>query len=104
MREFKDSRDVVSVAIKHTNPCGVGVGKDAFEAYTKCYEADKVSIFGGIVGITSTVDAKTAKKMSEIFLEIVVAYDYTEEALEILKGKKNLRVLKLAKIESSLQP
>ena len=45
--------------------------KDAFEAYTKCYEADKVSIFGGIVGIT-TVDAKTAKKMSEIFLEIVV--------------------------------
>ena len=104
MREFKDSRDVVSVAIKHTNPCGVGIGKDAFEAYTKCYEADKVSIFGGIVGITSTVDAKTAKKMSEIFLEIVVAYDYTDEALEILKGKKNLRVLKLAKIESSLQP
>ena len=42
MREFKDSRDVVSVAIKHTNPCGVGIGKDAFEAYTKCYEADKV--------------------------------------------------------------
>jgi phosphoribosylaminoimidazolecarboxamide formyltransferase/IMP cyclohydrolase len=104
MREFKDSKEVVSVAIKHTNPCGVGLGKDTFEAYNKCYEADKVSIFGGIVGITSTVDKETAQKMSEIFLEIVVAYDYTQEALDVLKQKKNLRVLKLAKIEKSLQP
>lgn len=103
MREFKDSKEVVSVAIKHTNPCGVGLGKDSLEAYTKCYEADKVSIFGGIVGITSTVDEETAKKMSEIFLEIVVAYDFTPEALEILNKKKNLRVLKLQKIEDSLQ-
>ena len=104
MREFKDSEEIVSVAIKHTNPCGVGLGKDAFESYTKCYEADKVSIFGGIVGITSTIDAETAKKLSEIFLEIVVAYDFTEEALELLREKKNLRVLKLAKLEDSLQP
>ncbi|WP_455538799.1 bifunctional phosphoribosylaminoimidazolecarboxamide formyltransferase/IMP cyclohydrolase [Terrisporobacter sp.] len=104
MREFKDSEEVVSVAIKHTNPCGVGLGKNAYEAYTKCYESDKTSIFGGIVGITSTIDAETAKKMNEIFLEIVVAYDFTDEALEILKGKKNLRVLKINKIESSLQP
>ena len=104
MREFKDNREVVSVAIKHTNPCGVGLGKDAYEAYTKCYEADKVSIFGGIVGITSTIDAETAKKLTEIFLEIVVEYDFTEEALEILRTKKNLRVLKISKIESSLQP
>ncbi|MCR8745714.1 bifunctional phosphoribosylaminoimidazolecarboxamide formyltransferase/IMP cyclohydrolase [Romboutsia lituseburensis] len=104
MREFKDSKEVVSVAIKHTNPCGVGLGKSTFEAYSKCYEADKVSIFGGIVGITSTVDKETAQKMNEIFLEIVVAYDYTEEALEVLRQKKNLRVLKLARIEKSLQP
>lgn len=104
MREFKDSEDVVAVAIKHTNPCGVGLGKDSFEAYTKCYESDTISIFGGIVGLTSTVDEDTAKKMSEIFLEIVVAYDFTPEALEILKKKKNLRVLKLQKIEDSLQP
>ena len=104
MREFKDSKEVVSVAIKHTNPCGVGLGKNTFEAYSKCYESDKVSIFGGIVGITSTVDKETAEKMNQIFLEIVVAYDYTEEALEILRQKKNLRVLKLAKIEKSLQP
>lgn len=104
MREFKDSEEVVSVAIKHTNPCGVGLGKDSFEAYTKCYESDTVSIFGGIVGITSIVDEDTAKKMSEVFLEIVVAYDFTPEALEILNKKKNLRVLKLQKIEDSLQP
>ncbi|MGL4914429.1 MAG: bifunctional phosphoribosylaminoimidazolecarboxamide formyltransferase/IMP cyclohydrolase [Romboutsia sp.] len=104
MREFKDSKEVVSVAIKHTNPCGVGLGKNTFEAYSKCYESDKVSIFGGIVGITSTVDKETAEKMNEIFLEIVVAYDYTAEALEVLKEKKNLRVLKLARIEKSLQP
>ena len=103
MREFKDSEEVVSVAIKHTNPCGVGLGKDSFEAYTKCYESDTISIFGGIVGITSIVDEDTAKKMSEIFLEIVVAYDFTPEALEVLKKKKNLRVLKLQKIEDSLQ-
>lgn len=104
MREFKDSKEVVSVAIKHTNPCGVGLGKSTFEAYSKCYESDKVSIFGGIVGITSTVDKETAQKMNEIFLEIVVAYDYTEEALEVLRQKKNLRVLKLARIDKSLQP
>ncbi|RDY23213.1 bifunctional phosphoribosylaminoimidazolecarboxamide formyltransferase/IMP cyclohydrolase PurH [Romboutsia maritimum] len=104
MREFKDSDKVVSVAIKHTNPCGVGLGENTFEAYTKCYEADEVSIFGGIVGITSIIDKETAQKMSEIFLEIVVAYDFTSEALEILKKKKNLRILKLSKIESSLQP
>lgn len=103
MREFKDSDDVVSVAIKHTNPCGVGIGENSLEAYTKCYEADKVSIFGGVVGITDIIDEKTAQMMSEIFLEIIVAYDFTEEALSILKKKKNLRVLKLEKIESSLQ-
>ncbi|KAK2273364.1 phosphoribosylaminoimidazolecarboxamide formyltransferase [Clostridioides difficile] len=101
MREFKDSEEVVSVAIKHANSCGVGLGKDAFEAYTKCYEADKVSIFGGIVGITSTIDKATAEKLNEIFLEIVVAYDFEPEALEVLKQKKNLRILKLAKIEDS---
>lgn len=104
MREFKDSDDVVAVAIKHANSCGVGLGKDSLEAYTKCYEADPVSIFGGIVGITSKIDKATAEKLHDIFLEIVVAYDYEPEALEILCQKKNLRVLKIDKIEDSLQP
>ncbi|MGL5640898.1 MAG: bifunctional phosphoribosylaminoimidazolecarboxamide formyltransferase/IMP cyclohydrolase, partial [Paraclostridium sp.] len=76
---------------------------NSFDAYKKCYEADKTSIFGGIVGFTSTVDAETAKKLNEIFLEIVVAYDFTEDAIEVLKQKKNLRVLKLSNIENSQQ-
>ncbi len=100
---FKDSDKVAAVAIKHTNPCGVALGDTALEAYTKCYEADKTSIFGGIVGITSTVDKATAEELHKIFLEIVVAYDFTDEALEVLRTKKNLRVLKLAKIEDSKQ-
>lgn len=103
MREFKDSDEVACVAIKHTNPCGVSVAKNSFDAYMKCYEGDKVSIFGGIVGFTSVVDVETAKKLNEIFLEIVVAYHFTEDALEVLKEKKNLRVLKLSNIEDSLQ-
>lgn len=103
MREFKDDEKVVAVAIKHANACGVGLGKDSLEAYTKCYESDKVSIFGGIVGITSKVDLETAKMLSSIFLEIVVAYDFDDDALDLLKTKKNLRVLKLAKIEESKQ-
>lgn len=101
MREFKD--EVVSVAIKHTNPCGVGISDNSFEAFKKCYEADKISIFGGIVGITSKVDKATAEMLNQIFLEIVVAYDFDEDALEILKSKKNLRILKVEKITDSKQ-
>ncbi len=103
MREFRDSKEVCAVAIKHANACGVGLGKNTLEAYTKCYESDKISIFGGIVGITSTVDKATAEMLNSIFLEIVVAYDFEPEALEILEKKKNIRLLKLNKIEESLQ-
>lgn len=103
MKEFKNDEEIACVAIKHTNPCGVGMGVDSFEAYQKCYEGDKTSIFGGIVGITASIDEKTAQKMNEIFLEIIVAYDFTEEALEILKQKKNLRILKINNLEGSNQ-
>ena len=103
MREFKDDDKVVSVAIKHANACGVGVGETTFEAYSKCYEADKISIFGGIIGINSVIDKKTAEMLNQIFFEIIVAYGYDEDALEILKTKKNLRILKLEKIENSKQ-
>lgn len=103
MREFKDDKEVCAVAIKHANACGVGLGKDSAEAFNKCFEADKVSIFGGIVGITSTVDLKTAEMLKPIFLEIIVAYDFEPDALELLQTKKNLRVLKVAKIEESKQ-
>jgi phosphoribosylaminoimidazolecarboxamide formyltransferase/IMP cyclohydrolase len=82
-----------AVAVKHMNPCGVGVGGTAFEAYTKAYEADPVSIFGGIVAINREVDGETAAKLKEIFLEIIIAPSFSEGALDILTQKKNLRLL-----------
>ncbi|MBC8531976.1 bifunctional phosphoribosylaminoimidazolecarboxamide formyltransferase/IMP cyclohydrolase [Gehongia tenuis] len=96
LKEFDG--EIAVVGCKHANPCGVGVADTVFEAYTKAYEADPVSIFGGIVVTNTEVDEPTAKKMAEIFLEIIVAPSYTEEALAVLKKKKNLRVLQLASI------
>ena len=84
-----------AVAVKHSNPCGVGEGESIFEAYTKAYEADPVSVFGGIVALNRPVDLPTAQKMSEIFLEIVIAPSYEPEAFEVLSQKKNIRLLEL---------
>lgn len=83
------------VAIKHANPCGVGVADDLYTAYMKAYESDPVSIFGGIIAVNRALDGATAAKMAELFLEIIIAPDFTPEALEILGKKKNLRLLKL---------
>lgn len=83
------------VALKHMNPCGAGEGKDILEAWKKAYEADKVSIYGGIVAINRPLTKELALEMKPIFLEIVMAPDYDEEALEVLSSKKNLRVLKV---------
>ena len=88
--------EIACVAVKHMNPCGVAVGKDVFEAYSRAYEADPVSIFGGIVAVNGVVDKATAEKMHSIFLEIILATDYEDEALEILTKKKNLRIYKLS--------
>lgn len=93
VREFGD--EIVTAAIKHSTPCGVAVGQSGYESYTKAYNADPQSIFGGIVATNYKIDAQTATKMNEIFLEIVAAPDFDEDALEILKKKKNLRILKL---------
>jgi phosphoribosylaminoimidazolecarboxamide formyltransferase/IMP cyclohydrolase len=82
------------VAVKHNTPCGVALGATLLEAYEKAYACDPVSIFGGIVACTTTVDAQTAQRLAELFLEIVVAPDFSPEALEIFKAKKNLRVMK----------
>jgi phosphoribosylaminoimidazolecarboxamide formyltransferase/IMP cyclohydrolase len=84
------------VAVKHTNPCGVGIAENIYDAYMKAYEADPVSIFGGIVALNREVDAATATKMGELFLEIILAPSYSEEALAILTQKKNLRVMTVA--------
>ncbi|MGI6594312.1 MAG: bifunctional phosphoribosylaminoimidazolecarboxamide formyltransferase/IMP cyclohydrolase [Christensenellales bacterium] len=93
LKEFPDKTTVV--AVKHANPCGVACADTVYDAYMKAYEADPVSIFGGIVATNAEVDKITAEEMVKIFLEIIVAPSFTEEALEVLKTKPNLRVLQL---------
>jgi phosphoribosylaminoimidazolecarboxamide formyltransferase/IMP cyclohydrolase len=84
-----------SVNVKHANPCGVATSEDIYEAYVKAYDCDPISVYGGIVAVNRPVNEQLAAKLSEIFLEIIIAPEYTEEALDILKKKKNLRLLKL---------
>ncbi len=100
---LKEFDEPTVVASKHANPCGVGVGFDLLSAYTKAYECDPTSIYGGIVAANRTIDAATAEEMSKIFLEIIIAPDFTEDALEILTKKKNVRLLKLEGIENKLE-
>lgn len=96
---LKEFTEPTVVACKHGNPCGVGSdGKDIYKAWQKAYNADKMSIFGGIVVLNRELTADIAKEMSEMFLEVIVAPSYTDEALEILKTKKNVRVLLLPEI------
>ena len=83
------------VALKHMNPCGAAVGKTIEEAWQAAYEADKVSIYGGIVAVNRTLTAEVARGMKPIFLEIVIAPSFEKEALEILSTKKNLRVMEV---------
>lgn len=84
-----------AVGLKHMNPCGVGIGNTINEAWDKAYDADPVSIFGGIVALNEPVDAELAEKLSKIFLEIIIAPGFTPEAMEILTRKKNIRLLEL---------
>jgi len=86
---------VCCVAIKHNTPCGIALGDNLNEAFKKTFSCDPVSIFGGIVACNTKVDAVTAEKLSELFLEVVAAPDFAEDALELLKKKKNLRIIKL---------
>ncbi|MDR1596806.1 MAG: bifunctional phosphoribosylaminoimidazolecarboxamide formyltransferase/IMP cyclohydrolase [Treponema sp.] len=85
---------VCCAAVKHNTPCGISLGRDLGEAYAKTFACDPVSIFGGIVAANVPVDAATAEKLSELFLEIVAAPDFEIGALEIFKRKKNLRVMR----------
>lgn len=88
--------DVPAAAIvKHTAPCGVALGKDILDAYQKAFDCDPVSAFGGIVAFTQGVNVEVAKLLNSVFLEVIIAPEYDEEALEILKGKKNIRIVKL---------
>jgi len=95
---LKEFDEPTVVACKHGNPCGVGSGNDIYEAWKKAFEADKTSIFGGIVTVNREVTLKMAEEMKEIFLEVIVAPSFEKEALELLKTKKNLRLLELPTI------
>ena len=91
-REFDEP---FCVGLKHMNPCGAAIGTDVVDAWTKAYEADKVSIFGGIVAVNREVTKEAAELMKPIFLEIIMAPSFSEEALEVLSTKKNLRLLQV---------
>jgi phosphoribosylaminoimidazolecarboxamide formyltransferase/IMP cyclohydrolase len=88
--------DATAVAIiKHTNPCGVGLGATVEQAYLRALEADPVSAFGGVIGVNRTVDAAAAAEIAKLFVEAVVAPEYTPEALSALTAKKNVRLLRI---------
>ena len=92
VREFSEP---FCVGLKHMNPCGAGTGKDVVEAWTKTYEGDKTSIFGGIVAFNREVNLAVAELLKPIFLEIIMAPSFAPDALELLSTKKNLRLLKV---------
>lgn len=98
LEALKEFEEPAVVAVKHANPCGVAVGENIYQAYSKAYEADPVSIFGGIIAANRTIDRETAEEIHKIFVEIVIAPDFTEEALAVLRQKANIRLLELPSI------
>lgn len=91
--EFGEEQ-VVCVGLKHSTPCGVAMADTVEEAYQKAHDCDSISIFGGIVATNTTVTKEAAENMNKIFLEIVIAPDFTADALKVFKKKKNLRIIK----------
>lgn len=85
---------VICVALKHNTPCGAALGKTVLEAYKRTFLVDPVSIFGGIVGCNHCIDKEAAEEMAKTFLEVIVAPDFTPEALSVFGAKKNLRLVK----------
>lgn len=99
LKEFDEPSAVIA---KHANPCGVASAASIKEAYVLAYEADPVSAFGGIIAANREIDAATAEEISKVFYEIVIAPSFTEEALQILQKKKNIRLLQLDNISAKL--
>ena len=91
--EFDAKRTPACVIVKHANPCGVAEGASLLEAYKKALACDSTSAFGGIVALNRTLDADAARPITEIFTEVIIAPDATEEAIAIVAAKKNLRLL-----------
>src|SRR6185437_12723519 len=90
-----------AVIVKHANPCGVAVADTIEAAFNKAFQADSLSAFGGIVALNRTCDVNTAKHMANIFFEVIIAPNYTDEALEIFRAKPNLRILELSSMHSA---
>ena len=84
------------VIVKHANPCGVAIGQDPLDAYAKALRTDPTSAFGGIIAFNRTLDAATAQAVTKQFVEVLMAPDFSPEALEVLKSKANLRILRIA--------
>jgi phosphoribosylaminoimidazolecarboxamide formyltransferase/IMP cyclohydrolase len=101
VREFSEP---FCVGLKHMNPCGAAIGADIAEAWKKAYEADTVSIFGGIVAVNRELTREVAEQMKPIFLEIIMAPKFSEGALEVLCTKKNLRLLEIDMSQSDIRP
>ncbi|WP_127091355.1 bifunctional phosphoribosylaminoimidazolecarboxamide formyltransferase/IMP cyclohydrolase [Aquabacter cavernae] len=91
--EFAPARTAAVVIVKHANPCGVAEGGSLEEAYKKALACDPVSAFGGIIAVNRLLDAEAARAMTEIFTEVIIAPDASEEAIAIIAAKKNLRLL-----------
>src|SRR6187397_24502 len=91
--EFDAKRTAACVIVKHANPCGVAEGSDLISAYRKALACDSTSAFGGIVAVNRTLDAESARAITEIFTEVIIAPDATEDAIKIVAAKKNLRLL-----------
>ncbi|PIQ51547.1 MAG: bifunctional phosphoribosylaminoimidazolecarboxamide formyltransferase/inosine monophosphate cyclohydrolase, partial [Comamonadaceae bacterium CG12_big_fil_rev_8_21_14_0_65_59_15] len=97
VKSFDAAKDgAACVILKHANPCGVAVGADALEAYNKAFQTDPTSAFGGIIAVNCTLDERAALQMSKQFIEVLMAPDYTPEALAVFKSKVNVRILKIA--------
>lgn len=95
---LKEFEEPAAVVCKHVNPCGVGTADNIYDAYVKAYSADPTSIFGGIVLFNREIDERTAEEINKIFVEIVAAPSFSENALKILKSKKNIRLLLIENI------
>ena len=92
----KSFSQAACVIVKHANPCGVAVGDNALDSYSKAFQTDPTSAFGGIIALNRTVDAAAAQHISKQFVEVLMAPAYSAEALEIFKAKANVRVLQIA--------
>lgn len=101
LKALKEFNEPTVVAVKHSNPCGIGSGDTIEKAYIKAYESDTESIFGGIIAANREIDVNVAEMINNIFIEVVLAPSYTKEALDVLTRKKNIRIIEIEDIENN---